>query len=275
MVTRLDYNEQMVQAAHAVLLELVHILGEYREGIALVGGWVPGLLLPEDADRHVGSMDVDIALDHKLLEEAGYETICQKLETRGYRRSEEQPFIFFRDVPVGDETIPVEVDLLAGEYEGTGRRHRTQRVQDAKARKARGCDLVFPMAEEIKISGTRPDGYQDTATIKIAGIVPFIIMKAMAMADREREKDPYDIYFVLRHFPGGPDELIKLFQPHIKQGLVREGLDKMAEKFKSPNHVGPNFVADFEGVEDGEEREFLTRDVFERVDHLLRGLGVR
>ena len=84
MVTKLDYNEQMVQAAHAVLLELVHVLGEYREGIALVGGWVPGLLLPEDADEHVGSLDVDIALDHKLLEEAGYETICEKLESRGY-----------------------------------------------------------------------------------------------------------------------------------------------------------------------------------------------
>lgn len=275
MVTKLDYNEQMVQAARAVLLELVHVLGEYREGIALVGGWVPGLLLPKDADKHVGSMDVDIALDHKLLEEVGYETICQKLENHGYRRSEEQPFIFFRDVPLGDETIPVEVDLLAGEYEGTGRRHRTQRVQDAKARKARGCDLVFPMAEEITITGTRPDGYEDTATIKIAGIVPFIIMKAMAMADREKEKDPYDIYFVLRHFPGGPDELIRLFQPHIEHGLVREGLEKLAEKFASPNHIGPNFVADFEELEDGEERDMLKRDVFERVDYLLRGLGVR
>jgi len=273
MVTRLDYNEQMVQAARAVLLELVHVLGEYREGIVLVGGWVPGLLLPDDADEHVGSMDVDIALDHKILEEVGYETICQKLKSRGYRHSEEQPFIFFRDVPVGDATVSVEVDLLAGEYEGTGRRHRTQRVQDAKARKARGCDLVFPMAEEIKITGTRPDGYPDTATIKVAGIVPFIIMKAMAMADREKEKDPYDIYFVLRHYPGGPDALVQLFLPHIEHGLVREGLEKMAEKFASPKHIGPNFVADFEDVEDEEEREMLTRDVFERVDYLLRGLG--
>jgi len=167
------------------------------------------------------------------------------------------------------------VDLLAGEYEGTGRLHRTQRVQDAKARKARGCDLVFPMAEEIKITGTRPDGYEDTATIKIAGIVPFIIMKAMAMADREKEKDPYDIYFVLRHFPGGPDELIELFEAHIEQGLVREGLERMAEKFASPNHIGPNLVADFEEMEVGEDREMLKRDVFERVDHLLRGLGIR
>lgn len=33
----------MVQAAHAVLLELVHVLGEYRGGIALVGGWVHSL----------------------------------------------------------------------------------------------------------------------------------------------------------------------------------------------------------------------------------------
>lgn len=273
MVTKLDYNEKLVQAARAVLLELVRVLGEYREGIALVGGWVPGLLLPEYADEHVGSMDIDIALDHKLLEEAGYETICRKLESRGYRRSGEQPFIFFRDVPADDQTITVEVDLLAGEYEGTGRRHRTQRVQDTKARKARGCDLVFPMAEEIKISGTRPDGYRDTATIKIAGIVPFIIMKAMAMADREKEKDPYDIYFVLRHFPGGPAELTKIFQPHLKHGLVREGLEKLAEKFASPDHVGPNFVADFEDVDDEEEREMLKRDVFERVDNLLKNLG--
>jgi hypothetical protein len=273
MVTKLDYNERMVQAAHAVLLELVHVLGEYREGIALVGGWVPGLLLPQDADQHIGSMDVDIALDHQLLEEAGYETICAKLESRGYRRSDDQPFIFFRDVPAEDKTITVEVDLLAGEYEGTARRHRTQRVQDAKARKARGCDLVFPMAEEIRISGKRPDGYEDAATIKIAGIVPFIIMKAMAMADRQKEKDAYDIYFVLRHYPGGPDELIKRFEPHIEHGLVREGLEKLAEKFESPNHIAPNFVADFEDIEDAEEREMLKRDVFERMDYLLRSLG--
>jgi len=275
MVTKFDYNEDMVQAAHAVMLELVHILGEYREGIVLVGGWVPSLLFPAEVERHIGSMDVDIALDHKLLEEAGYETICQKLQSRGYRRSEDQPFIFFRDVPTVSGSISVEVDLLAGEYKGTGRRHRTQHVQDVNARKARGCDLVFPMAENIKITGKRPDGYQDSATIKIAGIVPFIVMKAMAMADREKEKDAYDIYYVLRHFAGGADDLIALFLPHLPHGLIREGLEKLAEKFQSPNHIGPNFVADFEDVEDEDEREILKRDVFERVDSLLRGLKIR
>ncbi len=57
-------------------------------------------------------MDVDLALDHKLLQEAGYETIRQRLESHGYRQDQNQPFIFYRDVPSGDNTITIEVDLL-------------------------------------------------------------------------------------------------------------------------------------------------------------------
>ena len=41
------------------------------------------------------------------------------------------------------EPVPVEVDLLAPEYGGRSGRHENQFVQDVRARKARGCDLVF------------------------------------------------------------------------------------------------------------------------------------
>jgi len=60
-------------------------------------------------------------------------------ESHGYRQGQNQPFIFYRDVSSGGNTITIEVDLLAGEYKGTGSRHRTQRIQDANARKSRGC----------------------------------------------------------------------------------------------------------------------------------------
>jgi len=94
MVTRQDYNKKMVEAAHSVMLELAHVLGEYRDSIAIVGGWVPLLILPEAKERHVGSTDVDMVLDHKILQEPGYETIHRKLETRGYRQDDDQPFYF-------------------------------------------------------------------------------------------------------------------------------------------------------------------------------------
>jgi hypothetical protein len=99
-------------------------------------------------------------------------------------------------------------------------------------------------------------------------------MKGMALHDRLKEKDAWDIYFCLTNYPGGMDALAHEIAPHLGHGLVREGLLKIAEKFSSPDHVGPKFVADFEDVHDTEERAILLRDAFEKVDYLLHRLGL-
>jgi len=143
MVNRRDYSADLVEAARSVMLEIMRVLGEYQDDIVVVGGWVPELLMPLAEERHIGSIDVDLALNHRNLSEAGYKTIMELLLARGYEQSEIQPFIFYRTVNVNDREITVEVDFLAGEYAGTGRGHRTQRAQDIRPRKARGIDLVF------------------------------------------------------------------------------------------------------------------------------------
>ena len=269
--SRIDYTAEAVEAARSVLLELNHLLGEYRDDIVVIGGWVPELLISRAEIRHVGSMDVDLALNHRTLQEAGYRTIQELLLSRGYQQGK-QPFVFHRIVRVGDRVISVEVDLLAGEYEGTGDAHRTQKVQDVRARKARGADLAFEMAREVVVIGTLPSGGKDTATVRVAAIVPFLIMKGMALHDRLKEKDAWDIYFCLRYYPGGLDALIEEFRPHLNHGLVQEGLRKIEEKFASPEHVGPRFVANFDGLDDPEERALRQRDAYERVAILLKRL---
>ena len=65
MVMKPDYTADAVAAAKSVMLELFHLLGEYRDDIILIGGWVPALLVSGGEDPHVGSLDVDIALDHR------------------------------------------------------------------------------------------------------------------------------------------------------------------------------------------------------------------
>jgi hypothetical protein len=114
-------------------------------------GWVPELLITQSQHQHVGSIDVDIALDHRKLKEVGYKTILQLLLARG-DQPREQPFIFFRAVQLGEQTFDVEVDFLTGEYSGTARGHRTQKVQDMRPRKARGCDLAVSLATEVTLS---------------------------------------------------------------------------------------------------------------------------
>ena len=81
-----DYTADAVAAARSVLLELAHVLAEYRDSIVLVGGWVPALLFPEARSPHVGSIDIDLALDHRALKDPGYRTIRRLLIARGYEQ---------------------------------------------------------------------------------------------------------------------------------------------------------------------------------------------
>lgn len=271
-ITHRDYTSDAVEAARSVLLGLTHLLGEYRDDIVVVGGMVPSLLLAEANPPHVGTLDVDLALNHRRFQESGYKTVQELLLSRGYQPDEEQPFVFRRIVTVNDRDITVEVDLLAGEYGGTGRGRRTQNVQDVRPRKARGCDLAFENSVEVKLEGKLPGGGKDSNSIRVAAIVPFLIMKGMALRDRLKEKDAYDIYYCVRNYPGGLDALTEEFHPHIGNKLVQEGLKCIREKFASPTHIGPKHVVDFEMVEGRQERDLLQRDAYERINALVERL---
>ncbi len=109
------------RTARSVLIERTHLLAEYRDDIVVIGGWVPALLLGRAGEEHVGTLDLDLALDHRALQEPGYQTILKLLLDHGYHPDPRQPFIFGPDVALGERMVTVEVDLLAGEYGGTGR----------------------------------------------------------------------------------------------------------------------------------------------------------
>lgn len=270
---RPDYALDAVGAARSVLIELVHLLGEYRNHIVVVGGWVPLLILPNAADRHVGTLDVDLALDHRTIQEPVYKTIRELLLSREYREGS-QPFMFYRDVTRGGRRITVRVDLLSREYGGTGRSHRTQVFQDLRARKARGSDLAFDLCSEVIVEGELPEGGLDSVVARVAGIVPFLVMKGMALRDRLKDKDAYDIYFCLANYPGGLDALVEAFEPHVNNGLVREALLIIKEKFASPDHVGSRSAADSKFFDDAEERAIRQQDAYQRVKYLLEKLGM-
>jgi hypothetical protein len=275
MVSRSQYGEREINACKAVLLELVHLLGEIKDEMVIIGGWTPTFILPRSDDPHVGSLDIDVALDFSKIPDDTYQTILKAFLKRGYTQNKEQLFRFFRKVKIeGADPVNVEVDLMAGEYGGTGKGHRTQKVQDVRARKARGCDLAFDATVTVTLDGNLPDGGKDTASFKVAGIVPFLVMKGMAMYERMKEKDAYDIYYCVEHFPGGVEGLAAEFKSFIKNKLVIEGLGKIRSKFASVEHIGPKWVADFLEVTEKEDRDIIMRRAYEKVNELLNLLHI-
>ena len=241
---RIDYTVAAVEAARSVLIELTHILGEYRNDVVLVGGWIPELLIPQSQERHVGSIDVDLALNHKELTEAGYQMIGEILRQHGYAQDKQQPFIFRKTV----RGQVVQVDFLAGEYGGTGKSRCAQKALDMQPRKARGCDLAFQIEPaKVSVKGKLPDGASDEVQVQVASLVAFLVMKGMSLEDRRKAR---------------------------MLELVKEGPKKIAGKFATLEHVGSKDVAEFDETLDAEERTIRQRDAFEKVNFLLQQLGI-
>lgn len=267
--SRIDYSAVQVEAARSVLLELSNILSEYQDCLMIVGGWVPELLFP--GEGHVGSLDVDLLLDHRTLAvHEMYLTIERVLTRNNYEKHPEQFFTFVRRVMVGDTLVSVGLDLLAGVYDGTAPKKRAQHVQGIRALKATGGDFAFLIpAKKVAIEGRRPDGARDSGIVRVAAVAPFFVMKAAALG-RGKAKDAYDIYFCTAHYPGGIESLAEEFRPHLQNRQLLDALEKIAAKFATPEHAGPVDVADFMELPAGEEREILLRDVCERVTALLK-----
>jgi len=214
--------------------------------------------------------------DYGRREVETYQTLLASLSKNGYIQDSKQPFRFFRTVEMpGDFDAMIEVDLMAGEYGGTGKGRRTQPIQDARARKARGCDLAFLKPVMVTIKGRRPGGGRDSAVVRVAGIVPFMVMKGMALFERMKEKDAYDIVYCIEHFPGGLEAMAEEFGVLARNRLVQEGLGKIRSKFATIEHVGPKWVAEFLEIDDKEERAIVIRRAYEKTARLLDLLGIQ
>ena len=263
----MDYSEGQKKAAHRVLIELVNLFNEYRDDIRIVGGWVPDLMFPEQ--DHVGSVDVDVLINHLTLTDTGYQTMSKILLKNGYTEHPEKYFSFVKSVEIDGVNYDVDVDILAGIYGGTTSKKRSQHVQGIKALKATGGNFAFEFPpQQVRIEAERVDGAIDSAVINVVAVVPYIIMKTAAMG-RGKAKDAYDIYFVIKHYSGGVESLANEFKAVRDKPIIKEMKEKLSDKFASENHAGPKDVSDFMDLIDDEEIALVKRDAYEQVQALI------
>jgi len=252
-------------AARAVLIEVVNILGAFKDDLVIVGGWVPDLMYP--GKNHVGSLDVDLAVGPGAVGSDAYSTILGRLKENNYSHAI-APTRFYRTVP--GAAHPVKVDLISGEYVNNEKAAAIQ-VDELQLNTLRGVDLAFEACEEITIEGEMPDGAHNVVRTRIVRPEAFVLIKAFAMTERSKEKDAYDIAFVLHnHFPSlasFADALV----PLIADGLGAEAYEILMEKFAKLESVGPSWAAKVseengQNLEQAQQAAFQdARDLFKEV----------
>lgn len=250
-------------ASRAVLIEVSNVLGAFREHLVIVGGWVPELLFPNRG--HIGSLDVDLAISSLALTDNAYETIMKRLTEAGYTHRID-PTRFTKNVAGASE--PVKVDLISGQYHH-GKKVKTIQVNELQIDCLSGVDLAFTAFDEIEVPGTMPDGTANKVRIRIVRPEAFILIKAFALNERIKEKDAYDVSFVLRHYQPSLASLAKKLNELLQHPLAREGYEILQAKFAGIDSVGPVWAARVY-QEQAQDYEQARRAAFEDAQELFR-----
>ncbi|MGQ0628138.1 MAG: nucleotidyl transferase AbiEii/AbiGii toxin family protein [Phycisphaerales bacterium] len=260
-------SDDQAHASRAVLLDVLTILGLYLDGIVVIGGWVPELMFP--GRGHVGSFDVDLALDARRIRADGYNSIRTRLTDQGYVQSDLHAGVFQKELPGQRTTITVKLDLVTGEQADAT---NPALIQDLNIGRLRGVELALDHTVTVSLSGQLPSGADNTVSARIADVPSFLCTKAFALNERKKEKDAYDVYFCLRHFAGGPRSLADACRPLLKVPRGREAMEILRQKFATLNSVGPRWAAEVAAGQGGDAGT-VARDAFERATIFLHNVS--
>ncbi len=191
-----DYSPRQIEAAHRVLVDLGQVQAGFTDCLVVVGGWVPGLLLEQADEPHVGSIDVDLALDAGKLNEGRYAELLKLLIDTGRYKLGAKPFQLVVEVDLKDgaRTVEVEVEFLAPK-EVKLKKNRPKLLQGFRVLQADACGAAFHAPGVKEVSGKSVRGANNRVRLRVASLPDFLIMKAHALAGRDKPKDAYDLCY--------------------------------------------------------------------------------
>jgi len=275
-----DYDEETTARCERALLTLLGDVGPWRERIYLAGGLAPRYLigqLPEGARAHVGTVDVDLIIGLALGDEAPetYRTLQNNLERAGFQQREPS-FRWARDV----EGVTVLVEFLCETDQVAPGRIFQPKGEAMGSRlgafNVRGAQLVREDFIERAIEGDRLDGNgRSRATVRVANILPYSVLKIFAFQDRHENKDAYDLVFTMLNHEGGPRAAGRTAaaSPVARHPQVTEAAGLLEERFRDAGRDGPSAYASFLAMpEDESEKARLRQEAVASVREFLRGL---
>ncbi|MDQ3935275.1 MAG: nucleotidyl transferase AbiEii/AbiGii toxin family protein [Actinomycetota bacterium] len=249
--------------------------------LCIVGGLVPSLIIdralggePETGEQHSGTNDLDVGLAVALLDDAQYAEISRRLRQEGFA-----PDVNERGNPTPHrwrlEDLEVTVDFLLPALPDGKRGGQVQPLEgDFGALVAPGLELAFEERQEVELEGDTLTGEKARRRVPVCGPAAFVVLKALAFADRSEPKDAYDLIYVLRRWPGGAAEIASRLAEHHRRhsGIVEQALTGLANDFADPDHVGPRRAASFVAGST-EDLDAAAADAHGYVDDLLRAAG--
>ncbi len=247
------YTALHADLCERALVTLLRGLGPWKAGVYLAGGLVPRYLIQRQTEGqqssppHAGTTDVDLVLDLQVLATVeAYRRLEQNLRALGFVRGANdegraQHFSWRRPVGGG---ITVVVDLLCDADGGAGGEiAELPGERRLSALKIPGAHLIIRDHIVVELTAALLDERGvATETVRLANVVPFVVLKALAYEDRFEEKDAYDLVYCLMHYGRGPEDVAAQFADRLAlwpdEPLLPRAVEILRTRFTSDEHTG-------------------------------------
>jgi hypothetical protein len=250
--------------------------------VVIVGGLVPSLLVPDPQpgiDRHIGTQDLDLCLSIALVEGdvGNYDRLEKSLKDAGFQMVREGGHpISWRWRGGTDLSLTVEFFCASGPGRTPGRLHRPGGVVGGKlsALVLSAGRLIDADTREIELEVELPAGGGRThQPVKVVGPAAYLASKADALRRRDKNKDAYDIVWLLESWPGGQEQLAREIRATsiAEDAEFLDALRVLGNEFSSLESAGAVKYARFM-AEDGPSHDRLARQAVGAVTALLRAL---
>ena len=268
-----DYTLDQVKLVRATCLYVATKLGDIMEELVDIGGLAPSLLirqdeLPEGVEPHVGTMDLDVGLRLALLEEGRYKTLTERLRSAGFRQDVNEAGNPTRQRWKIELPKKVTVDfLIQPNFPGEEGGKLRDIESDFAAVIAPGLHLSFRDRERVRLEGKTIMGEQAKRDVLVSGPGAYVILKSIAFRKRGENKDAYDLYYLVRNFGRGVDEVASRVKPLLDDVSARQAIEYLEEDFQDHDGLGPRRVAEF--ITGGPD-ETVQADVVGFIGQLLK-----
>lgn len=268
--TQDGYLPNVAQQARATGLYLATKLGDMLDDVVIIGGLVPSLLIEQshaEVVPHVGTMDLDLGLALALLDDERYEDLVARLREAGFIPDKNE-----RGNPsrhrwqLAEQGIKLDFLIPPSRTDERGGSLRQIRP-DFAAIITPGLHLAFLDRKRVEIDGHTIKGERANRSVWVCGPGAYVVLKALAHANRGANKDAYDLFYLLQNFSGGLPEIAARMQPLLFDVETQRALDILRRDFSQHDGLGPRRVAEF--MTRGPDDE-IQADVVGYVHELLR-----
>ncbi len=130
---------------------------------------------------------------------------------------------------------------------------------ELSAIQTKGLGLALKDPRKVRLSGINANGDKVEEIINICRPAAFIPLKALAFDGRRKDKDIYDLVFVLTHYRQGIQSVVgETTKDDLASEYFQEALECLRRHFRDITYVGPAAYANFCGRPDTRALAFST-----------------